>query len=259
MSESYIATAGNDLLMIGKTRSPVPPDALTRSQAAILFDTGTDPGEVEGEAMAASVSTGIRCRSATTPDGQLLLHREDVDAIRAEQKRQRSQPTPRRSSAPAPVRRIEFSDTTDSAVRTPSGDDAIRVAEAATQAGITEDAMRERLIGKATLAVVDGELVARRGDLQRLSEAGAIPKPSEARRVERETAEAEGQPPSDPAVEKRTAQVAAAIGIDSGRMTSPPAEPTSPKTEQQDGAGVNRASAKPRRRLGAPQRWGERT
>ena len=241
--------------------------------------------QVEFFVSAAKEETGKTIR-VDKAEGDLIFHRGDLESAFSACKGGR--PSPERMNAawtakreaeseherdPLPptvkVAGFTFSDDGGSTGRTPSADDGIRVSEAAKQAGISEDDMRERLIGKAQLRVVDGELVARRGDLLKLAEGGTIPKPTKTKATGNESvprdhsvaertrraAEAIGVARPDPSdVNRRADAIAAAIGAERPSSKAGKAE-----SEPASGAGVQRMSAEDRAstRIGAPRRWGQ--
>lgn len=127
---------------------------------------------------------------------------------------------------------------------------AIAVAEAAKQAGISEGEMSDRLVGRARLKMVNGKLVVPLADLRKLAEDGSIPKPS--KKSSSKTTTDPLAVPSDPATEQRTASLGAALGI------ADTARPTPAETQAQAGIQTFSATKRPRRRLGAPRRWGQR-
>lgn len=246
---------------------------------------GVDEGEAV-EILLAEIGDGLDVRYRTNPEtGEDERHLGDVEAICERRRRdprsfktRRSLDSEREPLPPsAEVAGFTFSDDGGSTGRTPSANDGVHVAEAARQAGISEDDLRERLIGKCRLRVVDGELVARRGDLQRLAASGSIPSPSKAD-AERATAAAIGtdSASTDPAVEARTRRAAEAIGaarpeptdidrradavaatIGVERERSSMATETKPEPPQ--AAGVQRITADDRtsHRIGQPRRWGQ--
>jgi hypothetical protein len=129
------------------------------------------------------------------------------------------------------------------------GTKAIPVIRAAEQAGLSEGDLTDRLVGRARLKVVNGELVVPLADLRELAKDGSIPRPAEKTTTKQTT-----DPlavPTDPTVERKTAAMAGALGIEAA-----PPNPAKPIAQ----AGIHRATAtdRPSRRLGAPRRWGER-
>ena len=128
---------------------------------------------------------------------------------------------------------------------------AISLEAAAKASGLSEEELQGRLIGRAKLGMHEGRLMVRVSDLDKLVEAGTVPRPSEVARVAQATATAEGKPTRDQAVEDRISAMGKALGID----TSP-----APKAEKNDDPAsgqVFAASGRPHRRLGQPRRWGE--
>jgi hypothetical protein len=141
----------------------------------------------------------------------------------------------------------------DNAGGSGKGTMAIPVAKAAEQAGMSEDDLSARLVGRARLKVVNGDLVVPLADLRELAKDGAIPKPSE--RSE-QTPKPTPDPlavPTDAAAERRSASMGAALGIDVAGVK--PANAAEPKTPQQFQTAT--ATERPSRRLGAPRRWGQ--
>jgi hypothetical protein len=128
------------------------------------------------------------------------------------------------------------------------GTKAITVAHAAEQAGLSEGDLTDRLVGRARLKVVDGALVVPLSDLRELAKDGAIPKPAK-----QTTTEPTTDPlavPTDAAIERRTASIGAALGIDA-------AAPTPAEQAPQAGIQTFGATERPPRRLGQPRRWSE--
>jgi hypothetical protein len=153
---------------------------------------------------------------------------------------------------------------------------AIRIRHAAEQAGITEEDMQTRLLGRIEMKVHEGDLVVPIADLQRLAKRGIIPRPTKGdqaatvasgmadpqlvRRVGA-VAEAIGMPDKvidrpvsaeQCAIDGRTDAVARSMGIDIA-----PAPPQS-QSERKPQAEVQRAKARGRRRLGELRRWSQR-
>lgn len=123
---------------------------------------------------------------------------------------------------------------------------AMTIAEAAKQAGLAEDDMTTRLVGKARMKMVKGELVVSVADVNRLAKAGKLPNPGKVRQAKETITEDEKAASADVAVAK-AAGAAAAIGVAIG-----PNKPDAPKLS---GVTTAKAGDRGRRRLGAPQRW----
>jgi hypothetical protein len=126
---------------------------------------------------------------------------------------------------------------------------AIPVAKAAEQAGLSEDDLSARLIGRARLKVVNGDLVVPLADLRELAKDGSIPRADRPEQTPKPTTDPLAVP-TDAAAERRTASMGAALGIDA-------AAPTPAKPVAQAGIKTFGATDRPRRRLGAPRRWGQ--
>jgi hypothetical protein len=233
----------------------LPDEAMSRDEVAVLF--GTVPDDAEGVLMSRGSAVGMHCRSAEF-GGDRVFHRGDAEAIR------RAKPRPRRSSPPRPrpARSRERFEFTDPGTPSSPGVPAVSLANAAERYGMSEDELTTRVLGRAKLEVVDGKMLVRKSDLDRMSEEGTLPDPRKLAKVERMTAEVEGRSieTSNPAVQRRTEAVAAAIGIE----LNAPSKPRDDDQEQDQGRrrvpGIATVRADDRKpyRLGAPRRWGER-
>jgi hypothetical protein len=180
----------------------------------------------------------------------------------------------------APIEAVLLSDTgTAGRGRTSK---ALRVSDAARQAGISEDEMTRLLVGKAQLAVHEGQMVVKLADLQALAKRGDVPRPSQRRRTDPDRRESASDPTleqrvsdaaaflgiendaitptrsaKDKATMDKTERVAALLGLDLGTPKKPatgPAEQTSSTSSSVAGVQVVSADT-PRRRLGAPERY----
>jgi hypothetical protein len=107
----------------------------------------------------------------------------------------------------------------------------VRVSEAAQAVGLSEADLRMRITGRCRLKLKDGELVVSNAELQRLANAGTIPKPSEVRKAAKQSATIE-HPSTDAAADQRTAAMADALAIDLDPSEQTEAEPSSPQTFQ---------------------------
>jgi hypothetical protein len=125
---------------------------------------------------------------------------------------------------------------------------AIPVVKAAEQAGLSEEDLTARLIGRARLKVVDGVMVVPLTDLRELAEGGSIPKPAKQPTTKPTTDPLAA--PTDSAADRRTASMGAALGI------GDTAAPTQAEPVAQAGLHTAKATDRPPRRLGAPRRWG---
>jgi hypothetical protein len=268
-------------------------EGIDRDELAIMLGV---PYDAASEILLAELGDGLDCRSRVNADGAEEWNLSDVRKIVERRRRdprtfatRRSLSKKRRKShtPPAPSRERE---PLPPEVRFSSGPDGIlfsddqggssdgrstagiSLADAAEQAGLTEDEMTTRVLGRARLKVVDGQMVVAQDDLNRLAAEGSIPKPSERAKVDAMVAEVEGKPTRDPAVETRTDQVAAALGIEDAEQDRAVADRTAAiasqlgvdvnpaKAKQGQNAAVARTSSADRKpyRIGAPRRWSER-
>jgi hypothetical protein len=281
-------------------------EGIDRDELAILLGVSYDQAS---EILLAECGDGLDVRSRVNADGEDEWNLEDVQRIVERRRRdprtfatRRSlKPKGRRShTPPAPASRE--SEPLPPEVRFSSGPNAIlfsddqggssgsqstagiSLADAAEQAGLTEDEMTTRVLGRARLKVVDGQMVVSQADLNRLAAEGSVPKPSERAKVDAMVAEVEGKPSSDPAADRRTEAMAGAIGVQLDGPTKPSTrdqdrtaavaaaigvelEPASkPDDDDQEqkpqppssGAVISKAEDRKPYRLGAPKRWGER-
>jgi hypothetical protein len=235
--------------------SAVADDAVDAIELAGILDLD-DPAHGIFEVFHVMEDSGLRIRSRKEDDGDLVWHRDDLEAAINERERRRKEP----ERDPLPPRvEVEFSDPGSSyeqvpAKRSGSGDDGVSVRVAAEEAGISEGEMRKRLIGKARLAVVNGDLIVKRGDLQRLARERTIPKPSDVKRSDRIAASiGSEEPASDPELDRRVGEAADRIGLDRAEvgLDAAPADPAvEARTAEAAGAlGMDPAEvgAKPKR------------
>jgi hypothetical protein len=138
---------------------------------------------------------------------------------------------------------------------------AYSVTALAEQVELTEAELQTRLVGRAKLEMVDGKLLARKADVDRLIGSGQIPDPAKLAKAEEPSKRVPEPNPfatdADPAVEARTAELADQLGIDMG-SASKPSEPDSKQSPSPSG-GAQRVTAESRKpyRLGQPIRWGQ--
>lgn len=287
MSKSYIATERDGTVhLIGPRKSALPKGAITRDHAASILLCA--PDQLEGEIMALRTGLDTECRTKLI-DGELFVHGDDCRKLgnaklRGEHRRRRSSGPffRRRSSGPFFRSRpqIELSDpgrATAAPSPQPNKAQAIKLADAAEQAGLSEEEMTTRLVGRARLKMHEGELFVSQADLNRMAKDGSIPKPSERGKTDRMLEQIEANAASDPETDRRTkavaesigvelggeskrtteqdrtASVAAAIGLDLDPMRKPD------NGDQDQASGVTTAKAGDRKpyRLGAPKRWSE--
>jgi hypothetical protein len=272
-------------------------EGIDRDELAILLGVGYDQAT---EILLAEVGDGLDCRSRVNGEGIEEWNLADVRQIAERRRRDPRTFTTRRSLSkerrpshasipPAPKER----DPLPPEVRFSSGPDGILfsdeqggssgrqstagilLSDAAEQAGLTEDQMTTRVLGRARMKVVDGQMVVSKADLNRLADDGAIPKPSDRAKVDAMVAEAEGKPTRNASVEAktdrmeralgarggedrkvadRTAKVAASLGVEGMD------KPDQGKHKPESRSGVITAKADDRKpyRLGAPRRWSER-
>jgi hypothetical protein len=256
--KSYIASDrdGGRLYLLGRGTAAAPEGAIDRHQAAVLLSCEDD--QVEAEVMSLRTVLGTDCRTAGAGDG-LLLHGGDVRALanaklRGEHRRRQS---PRRE-------RFQFSDPGRRPERHPASNlnpgslsstrtvrvSASKISAAAKRFGLAEQELTERLIGRAKMQIVDGELLIRNADLSRMVSEGTLPDPAQTKQVDQAIAEIEGRKAADPAVEARTQGIADALGVDLGTGTKP---------KSGSGGTVRVKADQESRRLGRPRRWSERT
>lgn len=208
-------------------------------------------------------------RSATV-DGEIVWHRGDVEAALVERDKRKREPKPCHSDS------MEFSATSPEPKRVKG----VRISDAASARGMSPGRLENLLqVNGAVVKPVGADLLVKLDDLDRLTEAGLVPRPTAevdrrtaevAQRLgieleetegsrpgepetERKTAEAEARlgitpPAADPEVEQRTKAAADALGID--------ASPPSAEGDKGSGGGWQVAEARPRkrRRLGQPER-----
>jgi hypothetical protein len=230
-------------------------DAVDRDQLAILLGVSYDAAS---EILLAEIGDGLDVRHRFNAEGEDEWHLGDVQRIVERRRhdprtfatrRSRKASSPARRTRPSRAGSMLFSDS-----GTPSGTvrvSASKLSNAAGRFGLTEQELTERLIGRAKMQVVDGELLIRNADLSRLVSQGTLPDPAQRKQVDDAVAEIEGRRAADPATEARSAAVADALGVDLG---------TGSKAKPGSGGGTVRvkADAEPRR-LGRPRRWSERT
>ena len=242
-----------------------PDEGVNRDELALLLGVETDDASA---VLLAEIGDGLTVLHRLDDDGHDAFRLGDVEAICERRKRDprspsNPRPSNRRSStppAPASTDRIPlapevrdqggviFADDqvaeaillSDDAGNGSAGKSkAIRIRDAAEQVGLTEEELTTRLIGKAHLAMHEGQMVVKLADLDRLAKSGAIPKPSTVKAVREATGEAEGTKAAsaDPAVEARIAASAAAIGVEPDTVRAKSAEPSS--AEQRTGRMAN--------------------
>lgn len=257
MSKSYLVRDGDKLHMIGRGKPRLPEGAIDEGIAAIKL--AVPPEEVAGEVMMLRTNLEMNCRTVQVGD-RLYFHSGDVDAL-ADAKRQGKHRQRRRSSSPVPARRqrgerLHFADPSPSPQ--PRKAQGVTVAEAAEQAGLTEDEMTTRLVGRARLKVVDGQMVVSVADLNKLAAEGIIPKPSEQAKTTAMLEQMQGKPRNG-AADRRTTAVAESIGVE---LESPSRADDGDQGHASNravpGVAVARAEDREPYRLGAPKRWGER-
>lgn len=281
MSKSYVVNDGGTLRLIGRGKSAIPEGAISEAEAASILLV--DPGEVVGEIMSLRSNLDADCRATQISTGEYVFHGGDVCELA--NRKLRGEHRRRRQPAPAPRRRrresIELSDPPAPSPQPRKSAAGITVADAAKQAGLSEDELRARLIGRARLKMVDGELVVSVADLNRLADVGTVPKRNEREKVERMAAEIEGRPGRDSAANARTDRMAKTLGMKGDGVSQDVADRTA-KVAKQIGVQLNapsrlsgddqkqeqpkrvpgfttaRADDRPSYRLGAPRRWGQR-
>ncbi|HVX33277.1 MAG TPA: hypothetical protein VHA80_09070 [Solirubrobacterales bacterium] len=238
----------------------LPADAgISREEVAMWFcDDDTDEGMRIFNEAAREIPFSMRTNSET---GEAEYRLSDIEAIVQDWKGERRAPRrPTRPSAPAPV---TFADddagldavllSADAGGKSTKG---IRVADAAKQAGLTEEEMSARLLGSVQLRVVDGDLCVGLDDLNRLRKEGVITKvTSTTEPATSETIDNPLAPVTDPQVEARTEAVARELGIDLSPATSSTTD-DAPKVRQA-GAILVTADDDEGYRLGKPRRWGQ--
>lgn len=273
--KSYVVNDGGKLRLIGRGKASIPEGAISEAEAAAILLV--DPEQVVGEIMSLRSNLDADCRATQISTGEYVFHGGDVcdlanRKVHGEHRRRR-QPAP----APRPRRRerIELSDPPSPSPQ-PRSAAGITITDAAKQAGLSEDELRSRLIGRARLKMVDGELVVSVADLNRLADTGTVPKRSERRKVERMAAEIEGKPGRDPAAEARTDRMAKTLGIEGdgvsqdvadrsakvadslGVEIAKPDQGGEQKAAPSSGVVIAKATERKPYRLGRPKRWGER-
>ena len=279
MSKSYVVNDGGKLRLIGRGKSAIPEGAISEAEAASILLV--DPEQVVGEIMSLRSNLDADCRATQISTGEYVFHGGDVCDL-ANRKahgehRRRRQPAPAPAPRPRRRERIELSDPPAPSPQPRRSAAGITVADAAKQAGLSPDEMQARLIGRARLKMIDGELIVSVADLNRLADAGTIPKRSEREKVERMAAEIEGRPGRDSAANARTDRMAEALGMEGDGVSQDVADRAAKVAEQIGVDGIERPDQgeqhKPARRssgvvtakaterkpyrLGRPKRWGE--
>lgn len=286
MSRSYIARDrdGGTLYLIGRGKAAAPEGAIDRHQAAVLLSVDAD--QVEGEIMSLRTNLEADCRTARVGD-EFVFHGDDVRELarrkmRGEHRRRRQSSDPFRPRPERSRERFEFSAPPPQSRQNKAA--GVTIAKAAGQAGMSEEEMTTRILGKARLKVIDGDLVVSVADLNRLAADGLIPKPGDRAKLDAQIADIEGKPSRDAAVDRRTEQMADSLGVDLGSPSKPGSsavdrraaavaeligvELDAPSKRDDDqgreqpkrvpGFTTARADDRPTYRLGAPRRWGQR-
>ncbi|MEZ5076969.1 MAG: hypothetical protein R2725_05960 [Solirubrobacterales bacterium] len=196
-----------------------PNAGIDRDELAILLDVDFADASAT---LLAEVGDGLDVMHRYDEDGDDEWRLADVEAI-VERRRREGPRTFETARSHNKDRRqtesITFSDPGSTYSEVPSSqssraEDGIRLTEAARASGLSEDEMTSRLLGRAKIAIVKGDRIVRRGDLERLASEGVVPKPLAVERSRKVAAKIGSEDSSrDPAHERRLAEAGDRLGI----------------------------------------------
>ena len=213
---SYIVNADGKLHMIGNGSARLPEGAITRGEAASILLCA--PDQLEGEIMALRTGLDTECRTKLI-DGELFVHGGDATSSATRNSeasiggdRLHLHPRHRhrrreRSTSPIPAGLLPRPPPQ------PSKAQAVTIADAAEQAGSTEEESTTRISAKRRSKMVDGQMVILVSDLNRLAAKGSIPKPSDRQKTDRMLEQIEGKSSRNASVEARTDRMLKTLGM----------------------------------------------